>query len=75
MDRCDHERRDSRLRGDGDARSANIYAAAYSQDPDFYEFYRSLNAYVSVFRDKGDMLVLDPQGKFFKYLKGDDKTE
>lgn len=58
-------------RGDGDARAASIYAAAYNQDPEFYEFYRSINAYVNVFRDKGDVLVLDPNSKFFKYLKGD----
>lgn len=59
------------IRGDGDARAASIYAGAYGQDPEFYEFYRSINAYVNVFQDKGDMLVLDPNSKFFKYLKGD----
>jgi membrane protease subunit HflC len=59
------------IRGDGDARSASIYASAFNQDPEFYEFYRSINAYENVFQDKGDMLVLDPSSKFFKYLKGD----
>lgn len=58
------------LRGDGDARSASIYASAYNADPDFYEFYRTINAYSSVFNDKGDVLVLDPKGKFFKFFKG-----
>ncbi len=59
------------IRGDGDARAASIYAGAFSQDPDFYEFYRSINAYTNVFQDKGDILVLDPSSKFFKYLEGD----
>ncbi len=57
------------LRGDGDARSANIYASAFNKDPEFYEFYRSINAYANVFSNKGDMLVLDPNSDFFKYLK------
>jgi len=62
--------RDSeKLRGDGDAQSASIYAGAFNKDPDFYEFYRSINAYTSVFRDKGDLLILDPNSEFFKYLK------
>ncbi len=60
------------IRGDGDARAASIYADAFNRDPDFYEFYRSINAYANVFQDKGDMLVLDPNSKFFKYLKGDE---
>ena len=60
------------LRGDGDAKSANVYASAFNQDPEFYEFYRTINAYTNVFSNKGDMLVLDPNGKFFKYLKGDE---
>ncbi|MGE0625021.1 MAG: protease modulator HflC [Pseudomonadales bacterium] len=60
------------IRGDGDARAASIYAGAFSQDPEFYEFYRSINAYTNVFRDKGDILVLDPSSKFFRYLEGDD---
>ncbi len=60
------------IRGDGDAQAASIYANAYSKDPEFYEFYRSINAYANVFQNKGDMLVLDPNSKFFKYLKGDE---
>ncbi len=58
------------LRGEGDAQSASIYADAFNKDPEFYEFYRSINAYSNVFRDKGDLLVLDPSSDFFKYLKG-----
>ena len=65
-------RESEQIRGDGDARSANIYAAAYQQDPEFYEFYRSINAYTQVFKDKGDLLVLDPNSEFFKYLENGD---
>ena len=64
-------RRDAeRIRGDGDAESARIYAEAYGQDPEFYEFYRSINAYVTVFEDGQSLLVLDPSSDFFQYLKG-----
>jgi len=56
------------IRGDGDASSANIYAKAFNEDPEFYEFYRSINAYSNIFQDKGDLLVLDPSNEFFKYL-------
>ncbi|MCY4212906.1 MAG: protease modulator HflC [Gammaproteobacteria bacterium] len=59
------------IRGDGDANAASIYASAFNKDPEFYEFTRSLNAYGKVFADKGDMLVLDPNSEFFKYLKSD----
>lgn len=58
-------------RGDGDASSAAIYANAYNKDPEFYTFYRSINAYVNVFSNKGDMLILDPSNEFFRYLKKD----
>lgn len=57
-----------RLMGDGDARAAEIYADAYNVDPEFYAFYRSLNAYRKTFSNKGDMLLLDPDSDFFKYL-------
>ncbi len=61
-----------RTRGDGDARSASIYASAFNKDPEFYEFTRSMNAYAKVFGDKSSMLVLDPNGEFFKYLKSNE---
>ncbi len=61
-----------RLRGDGDARSASIYASAFNKDPEFYEFTRSMSAYARVFSDKSSMLVLDPNSEFFKYLKSDE---
>ncbi|MEZ5525749.1 MAG: protease modulator HflC [Pseudomonadales bacterium] len=57
------------IRGDGDAQAAAIYAAAYNKDPEFYAFYRSLNAYTETFGRINDLLVLDPQSDFFKYLK------
>lgn len=60
------------IRGDGDAGAAAIYAEAYGVDPEFYEFYRSINAYVDVFSQKGDLLIVDPNSEFFKYLKDGD---
>ena len=57
-----------KIRGDGDALSASIYASAYNKDPEFYSFVRSLAAYKSSFQNKGDILLVDPKGDFFKYL-------
>ncbi len=57
------------IRGDGDAKAASIYAQAFNKNPEFYEFTRSINAYAKVFGDKSDLLVLDPNSEFFKYLK------
>jgi membrane protease subunit HflC len=62
-------RKAERLRGEGDARAAAIYADAYNRAPEFFSFYRSLNAYKESFRDKNDILILDPSADFFKYLK------
>ena len=56
------------IRGDGDAIASKIYADAFNKDPEFYSFYRSLKAYEETFADKGDMLVLEPDSDFFKYL-------
>ncbi|TDO99025.1 protease modulator HflC [Marinomonas balearica] len=56
------------IRGDGDAQAAAIYAKAYMQDPEFFEFYRSLQAYRESFSSKGDLFVLKPDSEFFKYL-------
>ena len=65
-------RESEQLRGDGDAKSANVYASAYNKDPEFYSFYRSINAYSEVFNNKSDLLVLDPSSDFFKYLQSGD---
>ncbi len=56
------------LRGEGDAKAANIYASAYNQDSEFYSFVRSLNAYKNSFSDKQDILLVNPDSDFFKYL-------
>ncbi|TDJ12979.1 MAG: protease modulator HflC [Gammaproteobacteria bacterium] len=56
------------LRGAGDARAAEIYASAYTKDPEFYAFYRSINAYRNSMGKPGDILVLDPNNEFFRYL-------
>ena len=58
-----------RIRGEGDAEATGIYASAYSKDPEFYAFTRSLNAYKETFSSKGDVLLLDPDSDYFKYLK------
>lgn len=57
------------LRGEGDAKAADIYAAAFKRDPEFFSFYRSINAYRDSFKDKGDVMLLAPNSDFFKYLK------
>lgn len=56
------------IRGEGDAIAAKTYAEAYSQDREFYSFYRSLKAYEETFSNKGDILVLEPDSDFFKYM-------
>ena len=60
------------LRGEGDAEAAKIYAAAYQGNPEFYSFVRSLNAYKQSFSNKGDIMLLEPDSDFFKYLKQQD---
>jgi membrane protease subunit HflC len=57
------------IRGEGDAEAAAIYAGAFSKDPEFYEFTRSLNAYRQTFSDSGDLMLLGPDSDFFRYLK------
>ena len=58
-----------KIKGEGDAKAAAIYARAYEKSPEFYAFYRSLDAYKSGFKSKSDVLVLDPNSEFFKYFK------
>jgi len=60
------------IRGEGDARAADIYATAYNQDPEFYAFYRSIDAYRNSMGKAGDILVLDPDNEFFRYLNESD---
>jgi len=57
------------VKGQGDAKAANVYAAAYGKNPEFYAFYRSMQAYRESFKSKSDVMVLDPSADFFKYMK------
>ena len=57
------------IRGEGDAIAAEVYANAFNQDQEFYAFYRSISAYKSSFAGKEDLLVIDPESDFFRYLK------
>ena len=56
-------------KGEGDARASAIYADAYGKNPEFYSFYRSMDAYKQSFKSKGDVMVLEPNSAFFKYMK------
>jgi membrane protease subunit HflC len=58
------------VKGEGDAKASAIYAQAFGQSPEFYAFYRSLEAYRSSFKNKSDVMVVEPNTEFFKYLKG-----
>jgi len=58
-----------RVKGEGDAKAAAIYARAYELNPEFFAFYRSLEAYRQSFKDKNDVLVIDPNSEFLKYFK------
>ena len=57
-----------KIRGDGDATATATYAEAYNRDPEFYDFTRSLKAYRNTFNDQGDILLIDPDSDYFKYL-------
>lgn len=58
-----------RARGEGDGKAAAIYAQAFNKNPEFYAFYRSLEAYRNSFRGKSDILVVEPNADFFKYMR------
>lgn len=58
-----------KMKGEGDAKAAAIYAGAFGQNPEFYAFYRSLEAYRNSFKSKGDVIVVEPTSDFFKYMK------
>jgi membrane protease subunit HflC len=61
------------IKGEGDAIAAKVYAEAFSKNKEFYDFYRSLEAYKKSFNGKDDILVLDPDSDFFKYLRSPNK--
>jgi membrane protease subunit HflC len=65
---ADAYREAQEIKGDGDAEATATYASAYTKDPEFYDFTRSLKAYQSTFETKGDILLIDPDSDFFKYL-------
>jgi membrane protease subunit HflC len=66
---ADAERESRQIRGEGEAEAAGIYAQAYNRDPEFYAFLRSLQAYEASFASGNDILVLEPESDFFRYLK------
>jgi membrane protease subunit HflC len=59
-----------KIKGEGDAKAAAIYAAAFGRNAEFFSFYRSLEAYKQSFKNKGDVMVVDPSSAFFKHFKG-----
>jgi modulator of FtsH protease HflC len=59
-----------RIRGEGDAIASATYAAAYSRNEEFYAFTRSINSYQESFSNKGDVLLVDPDSEYFKYMRG-----
>ena len=66
---ADAYRQAQKIKGEGDAKASAIYAQAFGQNPEFYAFYRSLEAYRASFRNRSDLLVLDPSAEFFQYFK------
>ena len=65
---ADAYRESQEIKGEGDARAAEIYATAYNKDAEFYAFYRSIDAYRKSMGRSGDVLILDPNNEFFRYL-------
>jgi len=62
--------RDSlKIRGEGDGKAAAIYSAAYGRNPEFYAFYRSIQAYKNSLGKEGDVMVVSPDSDFFKYMR------
>lgn len=62
-----------KIKGEGDAIAARTYAQAFGKNPEFYSFYRSMEAYRNSFRNKSDVMILEPSSDFFKYLKNPNK--
>jgi len=65
---ADAYRQAQKIKGEGDAKASAIYASAYGQNPEFFAFYRSLEAYKSTFRGRNDLMVLEPTSEFFQYF-------
>jgi membrane protease subunit HflC len=58
-----------KIKGEGDGKASQIYAQAFGRNPEFYKFYRSLEAYRATFKNRSDVMVVDPNSEFFKYFK------
>ncbi len=58
-----------KIKGEGDAKASQIYAQAFGKNPEFYKFYRSLEAYRATFKDRNDVMVIDSNSEFFKYFR------
>ncbi|WP_158965948.1 protease modulator HflC [Paraglaciecola sp. L3A3] len=67
---ADAERNLRKLKGEGEAQAAQIYAETYTKDPEFYSFLRSMDAYKKSFNSKQDVIVVEPDSDFFRYMKG-----
>ncbi|HEU4460222.1 MAG TPA: protease modulator HflC [Methylibium sp.] len=63
-----------KIKGEGDAKASALFAEAFGRDPQFAQFYRSLEAYRASFRNKSDLMVVDPSGEFFRALRGETPT-
>lgn len=63
-----------KVKGEGDAKATALYASAFGRNSEFFAFYRSLEAYKQTFKDKNDVMVIDPSSDFFKYLKNAGKS-
>ncbi len=66
---ADAYREAQRIKGDGDSKATSIYGRAFGENPEFYSFWRSMEAYRQSFRNKSDVMVLDPDSEFFKYFR------
>jgi membrane protease subunit HflC len=67
---ADAQRDAETIKGEGDAQASQIYAKSFGKNPEFYRFYRSMEAYKATFKGRNDVIVLDSSSEFFKYFKG-----
>jgi membrane protease subunit HflC len=70
---ADAQRQAETVKGEGDAKASQVYAQSFGKNPEFYRFWRSLEAYRATFKSRNDVLVLDSNSEFFKYFKGPGK--
>jgi modulator of FtsH protease HflC len=67
---ADAQRDAETIKGEGDAQASQIYAQSFGKNPEFYRFYRSMEAYKATFKSRNDVIVIDSNSEFFKYFKG-----